>query len=211
LLTYLWIKILGTLIPWIWNHVKGIVICAIMIALLNLHLLSPLLVCCLKSLVVNAGICISTNPLNWWRYFLSRRRHLACYAKINHLILNLSHRLLHMLHWRSRIILYLIRSSTLSLLRWTLNYLDIIISSWCCFLTAGTDLISPLGRRIWNVVIDQPTLTNWKPMNHLFHGVVECVQENFIMARHGITNRFVYNFRKETSVFSFNCICLPMQ
>ena len=33
LLTHLWIKISGTLISWIWNHMKGIVIYAIMIPL----------------------------------------------------------------------------------------------------------------------------------------------------------------------------------
>ena len=60
-------------LTWIWNHVKGVVICAIMIPLRNLYLLGPLLVCCLKSLVIDIRIYISTNPLNWWRYFLSRR------------------------------------------------------------------------------------------------------------------------------------------
>ena len=39
LLTHLWIKISGTLIPQIQHHVKGIVICAIMISLWNLYLL----------------------------------------------------------------------------------------------------------------------------------------------------------------------------
>ena len=128
LLTHLWIKISGTLIPWISNHMKGIVICAIMISLWNLYLLGPLLVCCLKSLVVDARICISTNPLDWWRNF-EPRRYLAWCAKIDHLILNLPRRLLHMLHWWSRIILHLISSSTLNLLRWALNSLDIIITS----------------------------------------------------------------------------------
>ena len=64
LLTHLWIKISGTLIPRIWNHVKGVVIYAIMIPLWNLYLLGPLLVCCLKSLVIDIMIYISTNPLN---------------------------------------------------------------------------------------------------------------------------------------------------
>ena len=98
LLTHLWIKILGTLIPWIWNNVKGVVIYAIMISLWNLYLLGPLLVCCLKSLVVDARIYISMNPLNWLRYFLSRWWYLAWCVKINHLVLNLPHWLLHMLH-----------------------------------------------------------------------------------------------------------------
>ena len=89
---------------------------------------------------------ISTDPLNWWCYFLSRRRYVAWCAKINHLVLTLPRRLLHMLHWWSRIILCLIRSSTLSLFKWTLNCLDIIITSWCCFLMTSTNLISPLGR-----------------------------------------------------------------
>ena len=69
------------------------------------------------------------GSLNWWCCFLSRWWYVARCAKINHLVLTLPHRLLHMLYWWSRIILYLIRSSTLSLLRWTLDYLDIIITS----------------------------------------------------------------------------------
>ena len=93
---------------------------------------------------------------------------MAWCAKINHLVLTLPHWLLHMLHWRSRIILYLIRSNTLRLLRWTLNYLDIIITSWCCFLTAGTGLISPLSRQMWDVVISRSTLINWNPWNTSF-------------------------------------------
>ena len=76
---------------------------------------------------------------------------------------------------------------------------------------ASIDLISPLSRRMWNVVISQPNLINWKPMKHLFHGVVECVQENFIMVQYGIMNRFVYSFHEETPIFSFICIYLPMQ
>ena len=129
LLTHLWIKILGILIPYIWNHMKGIVICAIMIPLWNLYLLGPLLVCYLKSLVIDDEICISTNPLNWWRYFLNRLRYLAWCAKINHLVLTLSRRLLYILHRWSRIILYLIGGGTLNFLRWALNCLDIIITS----------------------------------------------------------------------------------
>jgi len=160
LLTHLWMKIPYTLIPWIWNHVKGVVICAIMISLWNLYLLGPLLVCCLKSLVIDVRIYISMDPLNWWCYFLSRRQYVAWCAKINHLVLTLPHWLLHMLHWRSRIILYMIHSSTLNLLRWTLNYLDIIITGGCCFLMAGTGLISPLSQRIWNVIISRSNLIN---------------------------------------------------
>ena len=148
LLTHLWIKILGTLIPQIWNHVKGVVICAIMIPLWNLYLLGSLLVCCLKSLVVDIRIYISMNPLNWWHYFLSRWWYLAWCTKMNHLVLTFPHRLFHMLRWWSRIILYLISSSTLNLLRWTLNCLDIIITSWCCFLMASTGLISSLSWRM---------------------------------------------------------------
>ena len=62
LLTHMWIKIPCALIPWIWNHVEGAIICAIIIPLRNLYLLGLLLVCCLKSLVVDAGIYISMNP-----------------------------------------------------------------------------------------------------------------------------------------------------
>ena len=112
------------------------------------------------------------DPLNWWCYFLSRRWYVAWCAKIDHLVLTLPCRQLHMLYWQSRIILYLIRSSTLSLFRWTLNCLDVTITSWCCFLMACTDLISPLGRRIWNVVTSRSNLTNWNSMNRLFHGIV---------------------------------------
>ena len=156
----MWIKISSTLVPRIWNHVKGVVICAIMVPLWNLYLLGPFLVCCLKSLVIDVRIYISTNHLNWWCYLLSRWWYLAWCAKINHLILNLPRRLLLMLYWRSRIILYLISSSTLNLLRWAPNYLDIIITSWCCFLVASTSLISLLSRWMWNIVISQPKLIN---------------------------------------------------
>ena len=76
---------------------------------------------------------------------------------------------------------------------------------------ASIGLISPLSRRMWNVVISWPILINWKPMKHLFYGAVECVQENFIMIRHGIMNRLVYSLYEEMPVFSFVYICLPMQ
>ena len=161
---------------------ESVIICAIVTPLWNLNLLGPLLACCLKSLIVDMRIYISTNPLNWWCYFLSRWWYVAWCAKIDHLVLTLPRRLLHMLYWRSRIVLYLICSSSLSLFRWTLNYLDITTTSWCCFLMAGTNLISPLGRRIWNVVISRSALTNWKSMNCLSHGVVKCVNESFIAA-----------------------------
>ena len=59
LLTRLWIKILGTLVSWIRNHVKSIIIHAIMISLWNLYLLGPLLVYYLKSLVIDVRIYIS--------------------------------------------------------------------------------------------------------------------------------------------------------
>ena len=123
---------------------------------------------------------------------------------------NFAHWLLHMLYRWSRIVLYLICSSPLSLFRWTLNCLDITITSWCYFLMAGIDLISPLGQRIWNVVTSRSNLTNWNSMNRLFHGVVKCINESFIAAWYGITNRLVYGFRKEMPVFSFDRICLPM-
>ena len=126
-----------------------------------------MLACCLKSLIIDIRIYISTDPLNWWCYFLSRRRYVAWCAKIDHLVLTLPRRLLHMLYWWSRIILCLICSSSLSLLRWTLNCLDITTTSWCCFLMAGTDLISPLSRRIWNIITNQSNLTNWNSMNRL--------------------------------------------
>ena len=147
---------------------KGIIICAIMISLWNLYLLGPLLVCYLKSLVIDIRIYVSMNPLNWWRYFLSQRRYLAWCAKINHLILNLPHRLLHMLHWWSMITLHLISSGTLNLLRWALNCLDIIIASWCCFLMASASLISPLSRWMWNVVIAGPIWSIGYPWNTSF-------------------------------------------
>ena len=109
-----------------WNHIEGIIIWTIMISLWNIHLSSPLLIYCLKSLIENIRIYISTNPLNRWCYFLSRRWYLAWCTKINHLILNLPCWLLHTLHWWSRIILHWFSSSTLNLLRWILNCLGII-------------------------------------------------------------------------------------
>ena len=164
--------------------------------------------CHSDTLVESQSVESFIDPLNWWCYFLSRRWYVAWCAKINHLVLTLPRWLLHMLHWWSRIILYLIHSNTLSLLRWTLNYLDIIITSWCCFLMAGTGLISSLSRRMWTVVINQPNLINWKPMKHLFHGVVECVQENFIMIRHGIMNRlFTASMKKRLSSASSASVC----
>ena len=68
-LTYLWIEISRALISWIWHHVESVIICAIVIPLWNLNLLGPLLVCCLKSLIIDIRIYISTDPLNWWCYF----------------------------------------------------------------------------------------------------------------------------------------------
>jgi hypothetical protein len=129
LLTHLWIEISCALIPWIWHYVKGVIIHAIVIPLWNLNLLDPLLACCLKSLIIDIMIYISTDPLNWWCYFLSRRQYVAWCAKIDHLVLTFPHWLLHMLYWRSRIILCLICSSSLSLFRWTLNCLDITTTS----------------------------------------------------------------------------------
>ena len=64
LLTHLWIEILCALISWIWHHVKGVIIYAIVIPLWNLDLLGPLLAYCLKSLVIDIRIYISTDPLN---------------------------------------------------------------------------------------------------------------------------------------------------
>ena len=81
----------------------------------------------------------------------------------------------------------------------------------CCFLMASISLISPLSQQMWSVVIRQTNLINWISMKHLFHGVVECVQENSIMVRYGIMNRFVYSFHEEMSIFSLICICLLMQ
>ena len=76
---------------------------------------------------------------------------------------------------------------------------------------ASTSLISPLSRWMWNVVISWSNLINWISMKHLCHGVVECVQQNFIMVWHGIMNRLVYSLYEETPIFSFIRICLPMQ
>ena len=59
---------------------------------------------------------------------------------------------------------------------------------------------------MWNVVISRPNLINWEPMKHLFHGVVEYVQENCIMIQYGIMNRFVYSLYEETPILIFICI-----
>ena len=75
----------------------------------------------------------------------------------------------------------------------------------------STGLISPLSQQMWNVVISWSNLINWKPMKHLFHDVMEHVQENLIMVRYGIMNRLIYSFCEGTPVFSLICICLPMQ
>ena len=77
LLTHLWIEISHALISWIWYHVKSVIICAIVILLWNLNLLGPLLACCLKSLIIDIRIYISTDPLNGWCYLLSWRRYVA--------------------------------------------------------------------------------------------------------------------------------------
>ena len=102
---HLVIEIPWALIPWIQNHMKGVIICAILIPLWNLYLLGPLQVCCLKSLVIDIRIYISMDSLNWWCYFFSRRWYVAWCVKIDHLVLTLPHRLLHMLYWWSRIVL----------------------------------------------------------------------------------------------------------
>ena len=103
LLTHLWIEISRALISWIWHHVEGIIIYAIVIPLWNLNLLGPLLPCCLKYLIVDIRIYISMDPLDWWCYFLSRRWYVAWCAKIDHLVLTSPRWLLHMLYWWSRI------------------------------------------------------------------------------------------------------------
>ena len=58
---------------------------------------------------------------------------------------------------------------------------------------ASTGLISPLSQWMWNIVVNWSNLINWISMKHLFHGVVECVQEKYIMVQDGIMNRFVYS------------------
>ena len=68
---------------------------------------------------------------------------------------------------------------------------------------ASTGLISPLSRRMWNIVVNRSNLINWLFMKHLFHGVVEYVQENCIMVQYGIMNRFVYGLYEETHILSF--------
>ena len=76
---------------------------------------------------------------------------------------------------------------------------------------ASTGLISPLSRRMWNVVISRPNLINLIYMKHLLHGIVECIQESCIVVQHGVMNRFVHSIYEEMSIFSFIRICLPMQ
>jgi hypothetical protein len=117
--------------------------------------------CCHQSLIENIRINISTDSWNWWRYFLSQRRYLAWRTKIDNLILNLPSRLLHMLRWWSRIVLYLVNSGALHLFRRILNYLNIIITSLCCSLKACTGMIGPLSRRMWNVKISRSNLLKW--------------------------------------------------
>ena len=68
---------------------------------------------------------------------------------------------------------------------------------------ASIGLISPLSRRMWNIVVNWPNLINRISMKHVFHGVVECVQKNCIMVQYGIMNRFTYNIYEETSIISF--------
>ena len=64
LLTNLWIEISCALISWNLHHVEGVIIRAIVIALWNLNLLGHVLACCLKSLIIDIRIYISTDPLN---------------------------------------------------------------------------------------------------------------------------------------------------
>ena len=64
LLTHLWIEIPCALISQIWHHMKGVIMYAIVIPLWNLDLLSPLLACYVKSLIIDIRIYISTDPLN---------------------------------------------------------------------------------------------------------------------------------------------------
>ena len=72
-----------------------------------------------------------------------------------------------------------------------------------CFLMASTGLISPLSRRMWNIVVNRSNLINWISMKHLIHGIVEYVQESCIMVQHGIMSRFIYSTYEETSIISF--------
>ena len=76
---------------------------------------------------------------------------------------------------------------------------------------ASTSLISPLSQWMWNIVVNWSNLINWISMKHLFHGVVECVQEKYIMVQDGIMNRFVYRLYEDTPILSFVYISLPMQ
>ena len=55
---------------------------------------------------------------------------------------------------------------------------------------------------MWNVVISQSNLINWTSMKHLFHGIVECVEESCIMVQYGIMNRFVYSIYEGTPIIS---------
>ena len=71
---------------------------------------------------------------------------------------------------------------------------------------ASTSLISPLSQWMWNIVVNRSNLINWISMKHLFHGIVEYVQENYIMVQYGIMNRFVYSLYEETPILSFVCI-----
>ena len=68
---------------------------------------------------------------------------------------------------------------------------------------ASTGLISPLSRQMWNIIVSRSNLINWISMKHLFHGVVECIQENCIMVQYGIMNRFVYSLYEEMPILSF--------
>ena len=68
---------------------------------------------------------------------------------------------------------------------------------------ASTSFISPLSLWMWNIVINQSNLINWISMKHLLHGVVECVQANYIMVQYGIMNIFVYSLYEEMPILSF--------
>ena len=68
---------------------------------------------------------------------------------------------------------------------------------------ASTSLISPLSRQMWNIIENWSNLINWISMKHLFHGIVECIQENCIMVQYGIMNGFTYSLYEETPIISF--------